>query len=321
MSNAAKDIQTRAADWLMERHEAGSWNAHSQAELDAWLAQSPAHRVAYIKLETAWGRTHRLAAMRAPAGEETQKTKKRQSISTAIKALAMLAFAGVFGAVAADYLLASHELMFATTTGGHKTVRLADGTQIELNTDTLVRATLGDTRTVWLDRGEAYFQVKHDPARPFVVIAGDRRVTDLGTKFLARRDPDRLEVDVIQGRVRFETTVNDGTKIRSALLLPGNVAVATGQSLFVTRQPEQALANRLSWRRGVLIFDHTTMAAAVADFNRYNREKLIVADTSAARMKIDGTFPANDVELFARVARDILGLHIENRENEIVIAR
>lgn len=317
----AKEIQTRAADWLMERYESASWNEESAAALEAWLSQSLAHRVAYVRLETAWNRTNRLVAMRKPAADETAAPQRRIT-PMFLKIAAMLIAIGVLGAAAVSYILSPREQVFATAMGGHRIVKLADGSQIELNTDTLVRVKMTEAqRTVWLDRGEAFFQVRHDYKHPFILMAGNQRVTDLGTKFLVRRETGRLEVDVIQGSVRFETAVNDGAQTRSALLLPGNIAVATEQSIVVTRKLPQILADRLGWRRGVLVFDHTTLGDAVADFNRYSRKKLIVADAAVARMTIDGTFPTNDVELFARVARDILGLHIENRKDEIVIAR
>jgi transmembrane sensor len=277
--------------------------------------------VAYVRLETAWNRTNRLVAMRKPAADETA-AEPRRAASIFLKITAMLIVVGALGAAVATYILSPREQVFATTMGSHKTVKLADGSQIELNTDTLVRAKMtAAQRTVWLDRGEAYFQVRHDSKHPFVLMAGNQRVTDLGTKFLVRRETGKLEVDVIQGSVRFETAVNDSTQTRSALLVPGNIAVATEQSIVVTRKPPQILADRLGWRRGVLVFDHTTLGDAVADFNRYSRQKLVIADSGVARLTIDGTFPTNDVELFARVARDILGLHIENRKDEIVIAR
>lgn len=317
----AKATQTRAADWLMERYESASWTEEKQAELEAWLSQSLAHRVAYVRLDTAWSRTNRLAAMRKPASDDVV-APTRGITPLIFKIGAALVVVGALGMAAANYLLSPRAQMFATATGGHRIVTLADGSQIELNTDTLVRATITATqRTVWLDRGEAYFQVRHDPKNPFILMAGNQRVTDLGTRFLVRRETGGLEVDVMQGRVRFETAVNDATQTRSALLVPGNVAVATEQSISVTQKPSQILADRLSWRRGVLVFDHTTLAAAAAEFNRYGRKKLIVADSDVGRLTIAGTFPTSDVELFARVTRDILGLHIENRKDEIVIAR
>ncbi len=57
-------------------------------------------------------------------------------------------------------------------------------------------------RTVTLDGGEAYFEVVHDARHPFVVLAGNRRITDLGTKFSVSREGDHVQVVVKEGRVR-----------------------------------------------------------------------------------------------------------------------
>ncbi len=68
-----------------------------------------------------------------------------------------------------------------------------------------------------------------------------------------------------------------------------------------------------SWAGGVacLIFRYTTLADAAAEFNRYNSNKLVIADASVGRMKIVGTFATNNVAAFADIAQDILGLRVE----------
>jgi transmembrane sensor len=169
---------------------------------------------------------------------------------------------------------------------------------------------------VWLERGEAYFQVKHNSENPFVVYAGHHRVTDLGTKFLVRRDPGRLEVALIEGSVRFGAAAGNA---QSALLKPGDVATATTGTMFVAKESLKRLDNELSWRRGLLVFKHTTLAAAASEFNRYNRQQLIIADPAAASLTIDGTFPVNNVGDFAKLAEVVLGLKVEHHGGEIVI--
>ena len=175
-------------------------------------------------------------------------------------------------------------------------------------------------RTVWIDRGEAYFSVKHDSAHPFVVIAGGRRITDLGTKFVVRHDTGRTEVAVTQGRVRFDAP-SDGKPSRVAMLMPGDVATATGSAMSLTRKTSAELLNELSWMHGVLIFKHTPLGDAVSAFNRYNQTKLVIADPVVAALEIRGTFQTKDAALFARVVRAALKLHVENDGTEIVISR
>ena len=315
----AMDIEQRAAAWL-EKRNFGPWSEEDAAALDAWLAQSVAHRVAFVRLKTAWIRAERLTALGHAAPEQGTAWATKFSPNV-LKIAAALGVIAVIGAAAGNFLLHPRERTFSTTLGGHETVTFADGSRVELNTDTVLRARMTmDERVVWLDRGEAYFEIHHDAAHPFVVMVGDHRVTDMGTKFHVRRDSGRLEVAVVQGRVTFDTP--DTKKLSPlAVLTPGDVATATGHSLRVTHQSVQALTNELSWRQGVLVFDHTTLAEASAEFNRYNSDKLVIGDTQIAQRTIGGTFPTNNLEAFIGVTQDLLGLRVERHGREIVITR
>jgi transmembrane sensor len=239
--------------------------------------------------------------------------------------VAAVSLIAVTGIAAASYLLRAKDVTYATAVGGHRIVMLADGSKIELDTDTILRTAISsDRRIAWLDKGEAFFQIVHDASRPFIVIAGNRRVTDLGTAFMIRRDTARLEVAVVDGRVWFDAAdgraTNNG-RAQSVLLVQGDAAVATAGALSLTKKPPQQLLSELGWRRGVLVFNNTPLADAAAEFNRYNREQLVVADPAAGRMMIGATFRTSDVELFSRVTRTVLGLHVEKRGQEIVISR
>jgi transmembrane sensor len=310
----AIDVEAEAAAWLRRRHFS-AWNSEQQSALEEWLAQSVAHRVAYVRLEAAWTRTERLAALQIASPEQRGARRRTASIIGAAGALVLMA---AVVTVAAQFFLNSGMQSYATALGGHRIVRLADGTRIELNTDTSIRARITqNSRTIWLDRGEAYFQVKHDAAHPFTVMASGRRLTDLGTKFLVRRDVAALRVAVLEGSVRVDA---DGAQ-KPATLTRGDVAVATANAVSVTRKPEEALASELGWREGTLIFDHTSLTDAAAEFNRYNRQKIVIAGADVARMTIGGTFRTSNVELFGRVAHDVLGLRVASGDDGIVISR
>ncbi len=313
---SAKDVRARAAQWISKR-DSGHWSASDEIALDAWLGENSAHAIAFLRAEAAWGRADLLGDLRHP-GHEAQPRAERFSGLLKIAAV-FIAVLAIGGAGAAWYL-SPRLRTYSTPLGGHETVTFADGTRIELNTDTVLRARMTtDQRIVWLDRGEAFFQVKHDATHPFVVVAGNRRITDLGTKFLVRREPKKLEVAVAQGRVWFDAA-GKSADTQSRLLSPGDVALATSTRVSVMRKSAHSIETELSWRKGMLVFKHTTLAAAAAEFNRYNRQKLVIADSKAAARTIGGTFPTSDVELFGRVVHDVLGLRVDNRGNEIVIS-
>ena len=317
----ADAIEAQAARWL-ERRNFGTWDEGVQAEFDAWMSESSAHEVAFLRLEAAWGRTERLVALRGPSPSSAKISSPFRMLPAIVGIAASIAVLAVVGLTAGKFFVPHAQMRtYATPIGGHEVVGFADGTKIELNTNTVLRASMTtDQRTVWLDKGEAYFQVKHDAAHPFTVFVGNHRVTDLGTKFLIRRDAGRLEVAVEQGRVAFKTS-DEKAPLQTALLSRGDAVVATPISTIMSKISPAELTNELTWRRGVLVFKHTRLADAAAEFNRYNSVKLVVADPVAANRLIGATFPINDVERFARVARDVLGLQVVYRDNEIVIER
>ncbi|HEY4125834.1 MAG TPA: FecR domain-containing protein [Rhizomicrobium sp.] len=319
--DSARETGERAAEWL-ERRERGDFGADDQLALDAWLAHSMAHRTAYWRVSAAWERANRLGALGQNFGAPKMPAASSRGSFFAFKRVAaVVAFLALLGSGAFLYWLSfapPPDATYATSVGGRKVIALTDGSTIELNTDTILRLDGADRRKVWLDKGEAYFDIHHNAAHPFVVVANGHRVTDLGTKFFIREDASRLEVALIEGKASLQPA---NGKIKAQILTPGHVAVATADLTSVTAKPVKMLANDLSWRSGVLVFRRMTLADAASEFNRYNRKKLLVNDPAVAGLRIDGTFPASNVEAFLDAVQAALNLHIEDRGDEAVISR
>ncbi len=317
----AKLIEAQAADWF-QRRRFWNWSEEDQVKLDAWLDQSMAHSVAYWRLDAGFEGTERLTALRHPHFGTADATPKRKWRPILFRTAAAVLAVSVIGVFTLRYEEKPPiEKTYATGVGRTERIALSDGSSIELNTNTKLRVSIGrHQRRVLLDRGEAYFQVAHDASRPFVVTVGKRRITDLGTKFLVRRGAEQVEIAVSQGRVRLEAT--DETRAFAPVeLIKGEVVVANDKQIVVKTKTPKKLADELGWRHGVLIFDHTSLADAAREFNRYNEGKLIIEDPQVASLTIDGTFRSNNVGLFARAAKDLLGLKIELRGADTVIAR
>jgi len=314
--SALENARFKAADWLIERVETEIWTSEMQAEFDAWLAESPANLLAFWRAEDSWKRAGLIGELYSPP---TRSVRGNPAWRVMRKATGFVA--AIVVVVGAVFLLRVPQAKtYSTPVGGQKTVALSDGSKIELNTDTELQLDPNNERKVALLKGEAYFRIKHDPSRPFVVNAAGRRITDLGTEFSIRNDASRIEVALVKGRARVEQDVGwIGT--RSAVLTPGDVAVATTDSVSVVRKQIRELEAGLSWRQGLLVFHHTTLAEAAAQFNRYNREKLVIGDSSTAREEIRGTFRANDAVAFANMAKAVMGLQIESHGDEIVLSR
>jgi transmembrane sensor len=318
MSGASADARAAAAEWLARR-DRGDWCGADQAALDAWLAQSWSHTVAFWRLDAAWNRADRLGALRQQKNESVLP-RRAPVWPLLFRTAAALVLVAILGWAATQFVNKPQvERSYATAIGGHEIVSFADGSRIQLNTNTVLRARMTTAeRAIWLDKGEAYFEVKHDPAHPFVVYADGRRITDLGTNFLVRRDPATLEVALIKGSVRVGAA---GSQSASRLLKPGDVAVASAESMVITKKTARELSDELSWRRGVLVFDNVPLAEVAAELNRYNRQKLVIADAGVANLAVAGTFRTDDVQGFTDIVRAVFKLHVSNKGSDIVISR
>jgi transmembrane sensor len=325
MSEALR-IEERAADWLA-RQDGGPWTEADQAALEAWLEEATANRVAWLRLKAAWNRAERLAALNAPPAPQVQdsagpfdRAPRRSLVSRRLAAslAGLLIMAGGIGLALG--LHPAGPKAYETEVGGRETVPLADGSRVELNTATRLRARVShDRRTVWLDRGEAYFEVAHDRAHPFVVYAGSRKVTVLGTRFSVRRDGEQVEVTVAEGRVRVDP-LTPSPAAKPEVLTRGEIALARPDATVVADKGAQEVANALSWRQGVIVFDQSTLADAAHEFNRYNSRKLVIADAAVGQRRIGGSFATDNVAGFARVLQQIFGLKVEDKGDQIVIS-
>ena len=319
-----ENIESQAADWIARR-DGLDWSAEQHDHLQAWLDLSTANRAAYLRLDAAWRRADRLRALCAPV-PRNRSIRPTAAAGKAYRALAAWSMSSRLVAGLATLVLTlmlggdlgwnSGERTFETPVGARQTVALEDGSKLTLNTATELRAKVDPAgRMVWLDRGEAFFEIAHDASHPFVVVAGNRRVTVLGTKFSLRREGDRLEIDVLEGRVQLQQG-NSAT----TLVTRGESAIGQGHSVLVARRSDHQLAAATSWLEGRLVFDQTTLADVAAQFNRYNRKKLVV-DASAADIRIGGSFDATNIDGLARLVQAGFGLVVTSDNERIVLAR
>lgn len=314
------EIEAAAADWLTSQRDSETWSESDQSAFATWLAQSSLHEVAYLRLEAAWARADRLAAL-PRAGMPTKVSPKANLWRPLAFGAAGAAALAIIVSGATNYFSKPDLQTYITPVGGQEKIILSDGSQIELNTDTRLRANFSkDESKVWLEKGEAYFEIKHNPARKFVVMVNGNRIADLGTKFRVVSENGRTEVALLEGQVSIDAAGMPG-RGAPIVLKPGEVAVAGAQSFRVISANRKQLADELGWRRGVVVFESVTLAQAADQLNRYNRKQLVIADPITASRKIAGTFRTNDVDGFTELAQDVLKLRVRKSGNTITISR
>lgn len=317
--NDAHEIEQTAAQWRVRR-DRDDWSDADQNILDAWLAESTAHRVAWLRMDYGWQRIDRLGALQAQSLSQTVALPSQPGRRTFLKPLALAATVAALAVSGFAYRqVVGGTQRYVTEIGGHSVVTLSDGSRLELNTDTSVRTRIGrSTRHVWLERGEAYFEVSHDETRPFVVQVDQQQIVVVGTRFSVRRDPDRLEVAVAEGRVRVELPPTQ-PKADSVVVGRGEVVVSQAGALRVTAPSTTRVDHEQAWRQGLLVFDDLTLVEAATEFNRYSAKKLVISD-KAAEMRISGSFKANNVDAFIRLLQSAYGLHAAHYPDRVEIS-
>jgi len=337
-------IEEAASDWLARR-SSGSWSSEDQRAFDAWFNQSMRHRVSYWRLESAWESTQRLKALGAgiqsdrppPPGqwnlspfftqcadeEEQAAPHSSASANRMVRAFAAsLVLAAAVGMAA--WFLWPDPNRYETLIGATASLPMADGSKITLNTASEIKVAMsGQERRIELEQGEAFFEVAKDPSRPFVVVAGDKRVIAVGTKFSVRRDlgsADGIEVVVTEGIVRVEPVNGKGIhKLAAQPLTAGTIARANRGGVMIQKKDISEAEEQLAWRSGVLIFRDSTLADAAAEFNRYNPRKMVIEDELTAGLRIMGSFRATNVDAFVRLLQQGYPVETSIDEKRIVI--
>ena len=325
----AEANEESAARWVARLDRAGD-DARLRAELDAWLAGDERRQGAWFRAQTAWRMLDRASVLRggsalAPAdGPEADEAPA--PASAAILSRRRVIWGGAAAASVAAAAIAGFALLrspaerIETAVGEIRRVPLADGSMVAVNTASrLAFALRPERRDVAIDAGEAWFQVAHDPARPFLVEAGEVRVQAVGTAFSVRRRADGADVLVTEGVVEAWSAADPANRRRLSAGASAFVSDAGGPQRIAMASAD--VDRSLAWRSGQLVFDGDTLGQAAAEFNRYNAVQVRIADPALAGERFVGRFRTNEPDAFARAAATILGARADFGSGEIVLTR
>jgi transmembrane sensor len=328
------EIDEEAAAWTWRMDSATVTNADRQA-LEAWLRQDPRHRRAMEELSQVWDALDGLGEAKRDEKIATFTNAARQSLRLGRERWWLAAAAMIVLALAATVWLktGSEYQTLATAVGQQRSVTLADGSIVTLNTNTILDTRLRRrVRDIYLRKGEAHFQVAHDETRPFLVHAGDAVVRAVGTQFEVRlRTDQHVDVVVNEGRVEVRAAAAGLGLLRSddgilAAKRPAVRAVRAGEQLSaagdvyaVTPISTQRLSSEMAWREGAVVFDGESLSEAIVEIERYTDARILINDPEIAALRVGGRFRTGDLQEFFDALQSALPVSVRATSNGTIL--
>lgn len=290
-----------------------------EADICAWIEADPRHAVAFARAEAAWDASERLKSAAAditlPPLQPTLSEEDQRRLSRNIMVAAGVAILLFIVAAIVTVRTYSGIEHFETGVGQLRDIALEDGSTLHLNSDSEVEARFtSNGRKVRVLKGEASFEISHDPDRPFDVEARAAVIRAVGTAFNVRLRPSLVELTVTHGTV----TVHSGDSPQQQVVA-GSGAVIQPRSIALTRLGPRLIEQRTAWREQMVELDGETVEQAAGEFNRYRKTPILIGDTRVSALRIGGRFRTTDSREFLTALQTSLPVRAVDGEDGSVM--
>jgi transmembrane sensor len=297
-----------------------------RAEFDAWLAASSEHPAAYARAQ----RTHTLT--RELLGDDLLMAELRRArrAAPAFRPLLRWASAGLAAALVIAIAVPAWQWLgrssapppqrYVANVGEQRTLTLADGTQLVLDTHSEVVAHFdARERRIEFVQGQAQFVVAEDAQRPFVVVSGTARIRDIGTTFQVRTIGRKLSVTLLDGIVSVETE-RAGTSPATVTLQPGQkLTYVSGAPPVISRIE---LDHAQAWTQGSLFVQGQRLDQLLEEMNRYSTRQVVLADPADGAILISGKYKVDDQQALLKALQAGWSLHpVNTSPTEVTLKR
>jgi transmembrane sensor len=337
-------LDQEAAELFVRRLQE-EWTARDQADLDARRARDPPFAEAFARAESSWASLddhsasaevmrHREAALAFARRANAQRwTHAHRGVRKPWGLVAALAGIGIAIGIAwqlSPYAYVSGQ--YETRLGEQRTLALEDHSRITLDAMTKVRVRFSqDVRAISLMHGQAQFNVAHDPARPFKVIAGDREIVAVGTVFTVEYADQQVRVAMLEGKVAVLDESAQARGPQAASSAPSAPArpieLAAGEEMRVSANgkavvtPNADLEAATAWRDGKIIFRSEPLDEAIRRVNRYSRLQIDLQAGSLGSSRISGVFEAGDTQGFVDAIERYLPVTVDATQSDRIQLR
>lgn len=318
----AERADAEALEWLVALHEDPE-DAGLQARFEAWRAGDPLRPQAWAEIAAVYGaigetppahaeRWAHLPGVGEAGVPGVRRVRPARAVATRhparrrlVAGLAASVAAVLVAAVVAPSALVGLSADYATGVGEVRQVRLGDGSVVSLGPDTALDvAYTADLRQIRLLKGQAWFDVQHNPARPFRVKARGVETTVLGTAFEVDTAADLSTVAVQRGLVGVSAL---DAPPRPMERVPAGHAVTIDRDGVVTRAaiaPDRVAA----WRDGQLVVENGAIGDVVGALKPWSRQLILVRGSSLAEKRVTGVYDLRDPDAVVQALAVAYGL-------------
>lgn len=332
-----------AAVWLIRLGEADLRDEEIDA-WNAWMEASPEHARAFEDVHLLWDAAgdvdgeQVVAAMLATApvhaaaeraastpSSHTRRPRARLRRFTAIAAslaVVTVAAVGTWHALHPTAPAPSPELRYAAGVGQPRTIALSDGSTLQLDAGSEVVVQFSSQRRqLELLRGQAYFAVAKDAARPFEVRADGAMAQALGTQFSVAKRSDSVRVVVTEGHVQVSDlrAHANGAGNKAVQLLANQSASLVNAGRLEGPQRVDA-ASATGWRQGKVVYRGEPLGNVVADLNRYSQVPILLENRQLAALPVTGRWSTANVDTWLESIAQVLALEVVRSGGRIVLA-
>jgi transmembrane sensor len=292
-----------AAGWHF-RLRAAPRDQELQSSFENWMAQDPRHAEAWLLAQRGWSLAGETGAMNHAAAPA--QTRRRTAAALALAACLALLLWPVATRYAADY---------STATAQQREVALDDGSTLLLDADSAVDVRFDPVRrAVTLLRGEAYFEVASDAARPFTVRAGDLTVTVTGTAFSVGMTDRQTSVALVHGAVKLQ---RDGGSEDMALRPGERVQIERSSGAVQVGAIDPAII--AAWRNGRLAVQDVALGDVVAAIRRHHHGLILTPDEVLLGRKVTGVFDLQDASRALQALAGLYGARVEQYSSYLIV--
>ncbi len=325
--------ESQAGLWLAKQERGLSQRERVLFEL--WLKKDPLHEATLFECQVVWQGMD-LLSNRAKARVGSSKptnartTFRNKSIWVLGTAALLIIAISLFFTSPKDSSTDENPT-FVYETDGYKRHVLPDESVLELKPGTRIQVEYTvRRRTVYLERGEVFFDVQGNSGRPFVVESELGLVTALGTEFTVKQGEQLLEVWVVEGKVKVSkkedssASVEKGTKPVNELSAGQMIIQEVSADSFQTKivdVSEQELKVQLEWKDQILDFVSAPLYEIIAEFNRLNDIKIIITDDELKTQRLTVTMKPNNYRDFIDLLILTLGVEAEYTNNLIFLSK